>query len=91
LGKFATDADPLQLYEFINFLSGLSIASTSQSGEQQTLKYQFTVTDPAGVASEKITFAKVYKETLVLAEGDDANTIAFTGRDFEQRPTVSRV
>jgi len=91
LGRFATDADPLQLYEFINFLSGLSIASTSQSGEQQTLQYEFTVTDPAGVASEKISFAKVYKETLVLAEGDDSNTIGFTGRDFELRPTVSRV
>lgn len=91
LGRFATSGDPLQLYEFINFLSGLSVVSTSQAGEQQTLQYEFTVTDPAGAASEKITFAKVYKQSLVLAEGDDANTIAFTGRDFEQRPTVSRV
>ena len=48
-----------------------------------TMMYEFTVTDPAGAASEKVTFAKVYQESLVMAEADDANTISFAGRDFE--------
>lgn len=91
IGKFASGADPLQLYEFLNFLSGVGAASTSAAGEQETLQFEFSVIDPAGVASEKITFAKVYKETLVMAEGDDSNTITFSGRDFEIRPAISRV
>jgi hypothetical protein len=91
IGKFASSGDPLQLYEFLNFLAGLNVVSTSAAGEQQTLAFEFSVVDPAGVAGEKITFAKVYKESLAMSEGDDANTITFNGRDFEVRPTISRV
>jgi hypothetical protein len=91
LGKAADDADPLQLYEFLMFASGAEVVSTSDPGEQDTLQLEFTVVDPAGVATERITFAKVYRESLTLREGDDYNTIAFTGRDFEVHPTVARV
>ena len=91
LGKSANGADPLQLYEMLMFVSGAGIASTSAAGEQDTLTFQFTVVDPAGVASERITFAKVYRETLTMSEGDDANLIAFTGRSFATAPVVSRV
>jgi hypothetical protein len=91
LGKAADDADPLQLYEFLMFASGAEVASTSDPGEQDTLQLEFTILDPAGVATEKIVFKKVYRESLTLREGDDYNTIAFTGRDFEARPTIERV
>ena len=47
--------------------------------------------DPAGVASEKVTFAKVYRESLSLSEGDEFNQMALTGRDFEVAPTIARV
>lgn len=90
IGKFNNALDPLQLYEFLNFMSGLSIVSTSGSGEQNTLQLEFTVNDPAGVAGEKIVFAKVYQESLTMTEGDDANLISFAGRDFEVVPVVSR-
>lgn len=90
-GKVVNSSDPLQLYEFLMFASGTNVVSTSQDGEQETLQFEFTIIDPAGVASEKITFAKVYREQLTMSEGDDFNIIAFTGRDFETKPTITRI
>lgn len=77
------------VYEFIDNIGG-GLASTSGTGQQFTLKYEFTVDDPAGVRGELITFAKVYKDTLTLGEGDEYNTIRFSGRDFETKPTITR-
>ncbi|QDT52161.1 hypothetical protein Pan44_01700 [Caulifigura coniformis] len=91
LGKSANPADPLQLYETLMFTAGSGIASTSSPGQQETLTFEFTVVDPAGTASEKIVFHKVYRETLTMSEGDDSNAIAFTGRSFATAPVVSRV
>jgi hypothetical protein len=91
IGKSASSGDPLQLYELLTFASALDLTSTSGSGQQNTLRFEFTVTDPAGVASEKITFAKVYRETLTMSEAADYNVISFTGRDFEVAPTVTRI
>ena len=90
IGKSTGGADPLQLYELLTFAAGTSALSTSQAGEQQTLRFEFTVRDPANVAHEKIVFAKVYRDSLTLREGDDGNIIAFTGRDFEAAPAVAR-
>lgn len=91
LGKSASGADPLQLYELLTFAGGTGAASTSGAGQQQTLQFEFTVTDPTGAASEKVTFGKVYRETLTMSEGGDYNVISFTGRDFEVAPVVARV
>lgn len=91
LGGSVDGDDPLQLYEFLNFVSGAGLQSTSSAGEQNTLQMEFTVFDPAGVANEKIVFAKVYQETLTLSEGNEFNLIAFHGRDFEGRPAISRI
>ena len=71
--------------------SGASVVSTSSSGEQETLQFEFTLTDPAGAASEKVKFSKVYRETLRLSEGDTFNRIQFAGRSFEAQPTIARV
>jgi hypothetical protein len=73
------------------FASGANVVSTSPAGEQDTLTLEFTVTDPAGVASERITFHRVYRESLTMSEGDDTNLIAFTGRAFITKPVVARV
>lgn len=91
LGKAANAGDPFQLYETLMMKPELSLASTSGAGQQKTLRFEFTVTDPAGQATEKIVFDKVYRETLTMAEREDHNTISFTGRDFEVEPDVSRV
>ncbi|MFO1022581.1 MAG: hypothetical protein U0903_18075 [Planctomycetales bacterium] len=90
LGKAALNTDALQLYEFLNFVSGLGVTSTSPAGEQETLKLEFTVYDPAGAASEKIVFSKVYRETLTMSEGNEYNVISFHGKDFETSPSVAR-
>jgi len=91
IGKSAEVADPYQLYEMLMFAPELGLTSTSSAGQQKSLAFEFTVTDPAGEASEKIVFAKVYRENLKLSEKDDGNVIAFSGRDFETQPEVSRV
>lgn len=91
IGKAANPADPLQLYEMLMFVSGAGVVSTSAVGEQDTLQLEFTIVDPTGAAGEKVTFAKVYRESLTMSEGDDFNIISFTGRDFESAPAVARV
>ena len=91
LGNSVEPADALQLYEFLMFTSSANVASTSGAGQQETLRLEFTVTDPAGVAGERIVFDKVYRESLTMSEGDDFNLISFRGRDFETVPSISRV
>ncbi|QDU78982.1 hypothetical protein Pla110_06860 [Polystyrenella longa] len=91
MGKVESRGDPLQLYELLTFASGTEATSTSADGEQDTLHFEFTLLDPAGVASEKIVFAKVYRESLTMSEGEDFNLISFDGRDFEVAPVVSRI
>ncbi len=91
IGAAANPADPLQLYEMLTFHPDLGLESTSPAGQQQTLTFEFTVMDPAGQASERITFQKVYRESLTMSEGPECNLIAFSGRAFQIRPTVSRV
>lgn len=84
-------SDPLGLYEFLTVSSSAGVVSTSQVGEQKTLTVEFTVSDPAGGDAERVTFLKVYRETLTMSEGDDANRIAFAGRAFATQPAVARV
>jgi len=91
LGTSINSTDPLQLYEMLTFADASNVKSTSSAGEQRTLTFVFTVLDPAGVATEKIVFEKVYRESLTMSEGDDSNLIAFTGRAFQTQPSVSRI
>jgi len=91
LGAAINPVDALQLYETLTFHADAGLGSTSATGEQQTLTFEFTVLDPSGLASEKIVFDKVYRESLTMSEGDDANLIAFTGRAFQTAPTISRI
>jgi len=91
MGKSEVGADPLQLYEMLTFASGTNVVRTSSAGEQDTLQFEFTVIDPAGLASEKVIFHKVYRESLTMSEGDEFNLISFDGRDYEVSPTISRV
>lgn len=78
------------LYEMVNNL-GSNYTSTSGTGQQFTLEYVFTVTSPTGSGGETVTFAKVFKTTMDMSEGDEYNTVSFSGRDFEVRPTIARV
>lgn len=91
LGAAIDAADPLQLYEMLTFHQAAELGSTSAAGEQETLTFEFSIIDPAGVASEKVTFEKVYRESLTMSEGDDSNLISFSGRAFQTAPTVTRL
>ncbi len=90
LGRSVLAEDPLQLYEMLTFKSASGLTSTSGVGEQNTLRLEFRVNDPAGAAHETITFNKVYREQLTMSEGADYNLISFRGRDFETAPVVAR-
>lgn len=91
VGRSANSADPLQLHEVLTFAAGTNLKSTSRPGEENTLQFEFVVTDPAGIASERIVFAKVYRDTLTLREAPDANLIVFSGKDFSPTPQVHRI
>jgi hypothetical protein len=86
-------SDGYSVYEMINNIDD-AFASTSGCGEKFTLEWEFQV-DPPGncvpTAGEIITFAKVFKETIECSEGNEFNTLAFKGRNFQTRPTIARV
>lgn len=89
ISKTVSSGQDYVVYEFLNNIGG-GLTSTSGTGQQFTTKHEFTVADPAGVRGELITFAKVFKNTLTLGEGDEYNTIRFSGRDFETKPVITR-
>ena len=91
LGRSVDPVDPLQLYELLMFVEDSGVVSTSAAGEQETLTLEFTIRDPAGIAGERVTFEKVYRESLTMSEGDEANLIAFSGRAFQTAPAVTRL
>lgn len=92
LGATLTVPTEDTLYEMVNNVDD-TYTSTSGAGEQYTLEYVFTITDPAGGATtdQQITFAKCYKTSFVCAEGDEYNTMSYTGVDFETQPTIEYV
>lgn len=90
LGKEADSGNALQLYEFLHGLSATGVVSTSPTGQQFTLTFEFTVADPASSNDELITFTKVFRQSLTMNEADRANLITFSGRAFITRPTITR-
>lgn len=91
VGKSVNSADALQLYELLMFVSGANVVSTSPAGQQETLRFEFTLNDPSGVAGEKVTFGKVFRESLTLSEGSKYNQIHFSGHCFETQPMIERI
>jgi len=86
----ASAGGAVQLYEFINNV-GSNYTTVGTTGEKFQLKYVFTVTGPSGHQNETITFAKVWKRSFEMSEGDDpGNTISFTGASLETRPTIAK-
>lgn len=65
--------------------------SVGASHEVFMLKVEFTVLDPAGggADNEVITFNRVYYEEMNYSEGDETNTLEFSGVDHETAPTIT--
>lgn len=90
LGYTANSSDPITPYEIIENVESLFTSTESSS---YALSYEFTVADPnpaSPSAAEKVVFADVWKTNLECAEGDEYNTLAFSG-EFEVAPTITRV
>lgn len=85
-------SDPAQYYELITNRHS-TYKSTDACGSAFTTKHEFTVASPCGTSGngEKITFLRVYPVSVELGEGDEFNTISFTGKNFEVAPLIERV
>jgi hypothetical protein len=83
-------SDPIQPYEIID---NVGSAFTSWDTGYFCLKWEFSVASPDGVAAkgEKITFNKVWKTSLDCREGDEANTVAFSGMSLDPTPVITRL
>ncbi|OAI53929.1 hypothetical protein AYO47_03850 [Planctomyces sp. SCGC AG-212-M04] len=83
-------SDPIVPYELIN---NVGSEYTSWDTGYFCLKWEFSVASPDGVSTkgEKITFSKVWKTSLDCREGDEANTVAFSGMSLAALPTIARL
>lgn len=92
IGFTVTSTHAIELYEILNNLQN-DFTSVAGCGENFALTYDFTVSGPCNTANtdEKIVFAEVVKQSLTCSEGNEMNTIEFSGIDFETKPTITRV
>lgn len=83
-------SDSVMPYELI---MNAESAFTSWDVGDYCLKWEFSVASPTGSAaltSEKITFNKVYLSDLKCSEGEESNTMDFSGASLETKPTITR-
>ena len=88
--NYTTDSSESHvIYEMVE---NIGSTYTSTAAGKYCLDYEFTVADPAGgtLTGEKIVFNDVYKTNLQCGEGDEFNTIEFTGGSISS-PTITRV
>lgn len=64
-------------------------SDASNGGDAYAVILEFTMTDPAGGSDEVVTFAEVYVESIVFAEGTPSNTLTASFRALETRPSFS--
>ena len=78
--SLGTHADPTP-YQVMRHL-GTAAAWESQEPDSDTwaIDLQFTITDPAGGASEVLSFDRFEPEEFTLTEGDPFDTLAVSGR-----------
>ena len=50
---------------------------------------EFTITDPAGGASEVLTFGNFIPEEITFTEGDPHDSLSVSGRAVITAPTVT--
>lgn len=61
----------------------------SNGGDAYAVILVFTIADPAGGASEVVTFSEVYIETIGFQEGSPANVQTFSFRALQTRPAYT--
>ena len=63
--------------------------SDEPSSDVYAVIIEFTVADPAGGASEKLTFARSIAEDIQIAEGDPVSRMSISGRSVITAPAIS--
>lgn len=63
--------------------------SDEPSSDVYAVIIEIVVDDPAGGSDETITFARVCVEEIQFAEGDEFDTLSFSGRAVITAPTLS--
>lgn len=92
---FQTFLDPnsatITPYEALTQQGGASawVSAASSGGDGYATKIEVTITDPNGGSSEVILFGEVYTEESAFAEASPSDTLAFSFRSLETRPTYS--
>lgn len=77
-------------YDAVTQTGGASAwVSDEPSSDVYAVIIEIVIADPAGGASETITFARVCIESIDTAEGDEYNTLSFSGRCVETSPSVT--
>jgi hypothetical protein len=78
------------LYDGITKSGGASAwVSDEPNSDVYAVIVEFTVTDPAGGASEVLTFARFIPEEISFQEGDPSDTLAVSGRAVITAPAIS--
>lgn len=87
--SFSTHAS-ITPYDALTKTGGASAwVSDEPNSDVYAVILEFTIADPAGGASEVVTFARFCPEERSFAEGDPHNTLSVSGRGIETKPTLS--
>jgi len=87
--SFSTHVSPSP-YDALTKTGGASAwVSDEPNSDAYAVIVEIVITDPAGGASETITFARFLPEEISFAEGDPNDTLSVSGRGVEVRPTLS--
>ena len=87
--SFSTHAAPSP-YDLVT-KTGTASAYTSDepNSDVWAIIIEVTITDPAGGASEVLTFERCLVEEITFTEGDPSDTLTFSGRAVDLLPTLS--
>lgn len=90
--EYEADSGSVSPADFINRVNdAAAYVSTSGAGEPHTMDVNFLLTNPDGTGTdETITFSKVVKNTIEFAEGDEFDTMQYTGKALMTKPTSAR-
>jgi hypothetical protein len=84
--------DPVTPHEAL-FRTGAAASWTSTNtdgGDVPTIRIRFTVRNPAGGQAEDIIFERCYDVKEAFSEKLDADILAISFNDFEERPTIAK-
>lgn len=85
----ATSGNPTLRQALKKVGQAASWASVGAAAEPYMVKLEFTITDPAGVVNEVITFNRFIQTETEYAEGEEYNTYSVKGVDHETMPTYA--